>query len=208
MKKMIIIAFLAFVLISPIIGAEDSECGSAEAWVKLDDGEWQEAGVYGLSLDIYEEFEVKVTATTKVLCHVDVLLQGAGKTVTFEVVNGPLEYGNWVGEMNIPAGETRTFESTVRPTDNKFVGGTTPLSMKVQFTPPGIDDDNCQVSFGLINPKINNQIWEGYTGDSTDNSNDGTNGGTSSDNESPSFEIIIVLLAISILMFYRKKIKP
>ena len=209
MKKILIMVFLIFILSMPIINAEerDSECGSAEAWVKLDGGEWQEAGIYNVSLDIYEEFKVRITAKTKVLCHVDVLISGAGGTVTFEVIDGPLEYDEWRGEMNVPEGETRTFESTVRPTDNKFVGGNTPLSVNIQFTPPHWEDDICHVKFGLINPHINNKIWDGYTEPASDDNSDAgesENGQNNVKNDSPGFEIILFLLVLGLVLYYKK----
>jgi len=191
MKKRCIKLAVGLLLITmvfsvPSICAGENEYGTYEAWIKLDDGDWQEVPITGVSLDIYEPFYVRATLTNKIECWPLVELEGVGQTVTFEVVEGPSEFEEYVSyKEQKPAGWSETYEWKVRPTDHDFVGGQTPLKLFVQFRIM-IDVEGSDLvdyitkmdDVNLILPTINHKIWEGYTEDT--DGNDGSDDGNAS----------------------------
>ena len=174
--------------------------------------EWQETPVEAISVDIYEPFYVKATMKNKIKNWPTIALETVGNTVTFEVIEGPTDIDKPTRiEDQQEAGWTETYIWKVRPTNNTYVGGYTPLKIYVQFDiveqkEYQMEPNYITESFELnvIRPYINNEIWGGYQENS--NSSLGQNG-QNKDNM-PGFELIVFILSISIvyLMFRKKKI--
>lgn len=214
-KYIVIIAMLLMIFSSVnCIKAEENEYGYAKAWIKLNNEEWQKAPVDNISLDIYESFYVKTEVKTKVECFPSLVLEGAGTTKTFEVIEGPSKYDEvlgWAPDMK-PAGWNETFIWKVRPTDNKFAGGHTPLKLLVQFqfisgqNRDGINQyDHENIYLNLVYPLINNKIWEGYNEDNTQTKTNNSIDNNIENNDTPGFEIILLLLAIYFIILYKKR---
>jgi len=209
----IITIFLLILLSAKSIKAEENEFGTGQAWIKFYGEEWQEAPIRNISLDIYEIFYVKAEVRAKVDCWPAILLEGAGNTKTFEVLEGPSEFGEGLGfgDDLKPPGWNKTFIWKLRPTNNKFVGGYTPLKLFVQFQIIAGKDRNGLTLYDdkdfylkLVLPRINNLIWEGY--EETDSSLDSNEENSSNNVETtPGFEIILIILSVSLLLVYKKK---
>jgi len=202
-KKVTVFSFLVFVLIFLLVhlaSARENEFGTVHAWVKLQDGEWQNASVDGVTLKVHEPFYVKVTVTTKVECHVSLEIYGPGQTVTYEVIEGPSEYNKWIDSMNCPLDWNKTYEWTVCPTGN-WTEGYAPLNLFVQFTVP--KDHFETEDIGIINAYISPEEWKGSTTGDTDgeSSNDDNNQGQST----PGFELLIILTAIALILCWERK---
>mgnify|MGYP006294226975 CR=1 FL=1 len=206
--------FLIIVSSINCIKAEENEYGSAEAWVKLKNGDWQEAPIVNVSLDIYEPFYVKATINNKVKAWTAFELVGAGTTKTFEVIEGPSKYEQAITyDEQKDANWSETFTWKLRPTDNKFAGGQTPLKFYVQFqakvendrSVAGYDIVKKSMYLNLILPTINNQIWEGYEEDNTQTNTNNTSEDKTETNDTPGFEIILLILAVYFVLLYKKK---
>jgi len=202
----------------PSICAGENEYGSYEAWVKFEGGDWQDVPVEDISLDIYEPFSVKAILTTKIECYVSLSLIGTGVTKKYEVVEGPSEFEetlSYSGEKK-PADWSETYEWKVRPNE-EWAGGTSSCRMFVQFTKE-IDVEGSEIVdydvksdyVNLVHSYISNTIWEGYTEDT--DSNDGSDNGNSNNSEGgsngiPGFELVVALLALSVVLYFRRKTK-
>jgi len=218
MKLVVGLLLITMVFLVPGIYAEENEYGTYEAWVKFDGGDWQDVPIEDISLDIYEPFYVKATLTTKIECYVSLSLIGTGVTKKYEVVEGPSEFEETLscGDEKKPAGWSETYEWKVRP-NKEWAGGTSSCRMFAQFTKE-IDVEGSDIVdyeykgdyVNLVHSYISNTIWEGYTEDTdgNDGSDDGnTNNGEDDGNSSPGFELVFVLLALSILYYFKRKTK-
>jgi sarcinarray family protein len=189
--------FLCVILVIIVPGsfAAENEHGTVKAWIKLQDGEWQNASVDDVTLKVFEPFNVKVTITTKVECDLYLDISGPGSTKTYETVEGPSECGTadrayYIDDYDCPIGWNKTYEWTVQPTGN-WTEGTAPLNLYVGFDPPDIDDQT-QIAIGLINAYIGPEEWEGSTNnDTNEDFTNGNNGGSST----PGFELFAIMFA-------------
>ena len=188
-------------LLGASVSAAENEFGAAKAWIKLQDGEWQNASVYDVTLKVHEPFNVKLTVTTKVECNVYILIDGAGSTVTYELIEGPSEYDDYLDNYNCPIGWNQTFEWVARPTGN-WTEGTAPLNAHIFFFT--MEEDK-KVGIGLINAYISPEEWEGSTTGNTngESSNDDNNQGQST----PGFELILVVYSIALALFWKRRLK-
>jgi len=118
-----LVCMLFMIDIIPISDAGECEYGTVQAWARtLDEngewGEWQNATVHA-KLKVHEPFQVKVRVTSKVDCkHLYVSLERAGNTASYEVVEGSSKIMDYVRNHDVPAGWSKTYEWTVRPTGN------------------------------------------------------------------------------------------
>jgi len=158
----VLCSVLLFVLL-PSVHAAENTFGIVKGWVKVRDQGWQNATVHE-TLQVHEPFFVRVNVTTKVACDVFVMISGPGKTVTYDVLEGPSRYGRSVKNRNSPAGWSKTFEWKVRPTGN-WTEGTAPLNVYVQCMKFTRDENNQGreeeefANFALIAAYIEPEVW-------------------------------------------------
>ncbi len=202
---------LFLILSSGKIKASETEYGICNSWIKLEDNEWQKTPVKNVSLDIYEPFYIKAKITTKLECRVALELVGAGFTKTFEVIQGPSKYNEAICYSEKPKGWNETFQWKLRPTDNKFAGGTTPLKLYVQYK-KRYDDWHSEYEYDkkyeyvrLLSPHINKTFWEEYQDESIFNTQDATNQKNTVGNKTPGFEILSFLIAAFLVFIFRRK---
>ena len=190
------------------------EYGICETWIKIKNSEWQKTPIINVSLDIYEPFYIKAIITTKVECRVALELEGAGFTKTFEVIEGPSKYSQAICHNEKPKGWNNTYIWKVRPTDNKFAGGSTPLKLYVQYKKRYDDDWHSKYDYNkkseyirLISPQINRTYWEVYQEDKEIVNSDSSNQNNTAFSKTPGFEIVCVLLAAFSVVFFRRRKK-
>ncbi len=210
----IITIFLVIFSVFDIVNAEENDFGKGRCYVKVKDRNWEDPPVENISLDIYETFYVKIELSLKVKCWPSLWLEGGGSTKTFEVVEGPGEFDRPYNyqDMKDP-GWNETVIWKLRPTDNKYAGGYTPLKLFVQlknisgYDYSGISQyEYRNMNFNLVFPRINRTIWEGYK-EQSDDLDDSTNLSKSSDNQSNTsgFEIAILIISIWAFIILKKK---
>ncbi|RLF62716.1 MAG: hypothetical protein DRN31_03730 [Thermoplasmata archaeon] len=165
-----LVCMLFMIDIIPISDAGECEYGTVQAWARtLDEngewGEWQNATVHA-KLKVHEPFQVKVRVTSKVDCkHLYVSLERAGNTASYEVVEGPSKIMDYVRNHDVPAGWSKTYEWTVRPTGN-WTDGIAALNIgayfyKVYKTGGYYDGDEKIVDFTVIAAYISSKEWHG-----------------------------------------------
>jgi len=208
MGKMLTAIFfivMAFIFFSSFtVAYETPECayGTFDAWYSKDGIEWQNTTVDHAELKRGEPFYIKATITTKIdLPYSSIEIWEVGednpKESSFEMMEGMKCFFDSVPLYNMPKGNASTYVWKMRvKSDTDWAGGTTPLSIRAQFNKN--DDEDDDISFTAVNVYILDELWEGYTGD--DNGNDGS--GTS---DTPGFELVIVLAAVSLLVLKRRK---
>ena len=200
-KLTILLVFSFFLLLSINALAKENPFGSANAWVELNDGQWQKAGLDDVVLKVNEPFYVKVNISTKVVCTVSFEIYGPGKTVTYMVLNGPSSYHETIVKYNCPIGWNETFEWIVCPTNN-WTEGFAALNLRIQFSRWNEKiqwDENGHANFGLINAYISPDIWNG-TLDNESNKISSTN------KQIPGFELIILFIAIILVLINKSKL--
>ncbi len=204
---------LFFILLSVnIFQSSEIEYGICETWIKLKNHEWQETPVTNVSLDIYETFYIKAKITTKVRCRVALELEGAGFTKTFEVIKGPSKYSQAICHGEKPKGWNNTYIWKIRPTDNKFAGGTTPLKLYVQYKKKYDDHWHSEYEYDkkseyvkLISPQINYTLWGGYQENTDSVDSDIFKQNNTGGSNTAGFEIVYLLLATFLVAFFIRK---
>lgn len=201
MKKIIIWLVVAFAAIGMFPTSHAWECayGMVNAWVKLEgDTEWREAPVEGATLKVHEPFEIKLKVTTKTDCHVDIEIYDPGVTKVYEVTKGPSKNGEAITHYGCPAGWTKMYEWTIRPT-GEFTEGNAPLNTGVWFAKNSVD--MCSAEGTLLHAYISPSEWQGSDG------GDGGNGGNGGGGGIPGFDGVALLssLAIMIVLLHFKR---
>lgn len=203
--KILLILSLLSIFLMQSINAEENDYGIVDAWVKIKEQDWQDAGLTNVELKTYEPFWVKTTITTKVPTTLHLGIQEPGSIKAFETIEGPSESGTTddiylIHEYDNPAGWTKTYEWKLRPTGN-WTSGTAPLNLKVFFIPEDTEYNKKDIEFVLINTYISKEKWEGSIDNNVINDNSQNNNG--SDN-TPGFETILILLAIISIVIISK----
>jgi len=215
MKKIIIIAgllMLVAILMLPSISAGSCRYGTMYAWYSKDGENWSNATAYD-SGKLGEPFYVKVELTAKtdlmgmyfiILIEGPIIIEGPQSTPSPYY---PCDdcFFCYCSFMDINENETVTLKFKLRvKEDNDWIGGTAPVEV---FTLFSIDDDvDCDIYFHAVNIEILEETWNGLS--NTDGSNiDGSNGTGDSNNGTPGFELVVVLLALSVVLYFRRKTK-
>lgn len=198
-----LLCFTASVLLSlPLtIEAVENDYGILHAWVRFQDGDWQDAGITNVTLKVHEPFDLKVTVETKVRCNVYLEVFGPGITQTYETVDGPSRMGtgnvaDYIDNYDCPIGWNQTYEWVVRPTGN-WTQGTAPLNLQVFFTKLGEKE---KIALGVINAYISQKEWEGSLCGIHISSDD-----TTSQNTSGFEGVFLLILFVIIATLKRKK---
>jgi len=157
MKIRISILFFLMVLFSviQIASAEENEYGIVRAWFNGENATVET--INGIKLKIGQPIDVKIEVISKIKGDASIKLKEPGVTKAFDVLNGPSKEEEWITNMNIESGWSKTYIWTLTP-NGAWKGGNAPLNILVQFN-KGINDKIIQ--FTIANPYI---LDEKYTG--------------------------------------------
>lgn len=182
----------------PAISAGECDYGSMHAWYSKDGVTWENATAHP-TLKLGEEFEVKTIISAKVdLASISLKLHEFG-TPVFEVIDDSENIDEWIDWFDLETNDsyTYTWKLRVRP-NTTWTNAYAPLEIFSQFDKD--DDRNCIVSFDVIAAYIEDELWEGYTGDSdTTPENGNETPGT------PGFEIMFAICAIVIVLLLKRR---
>ncbi len=201
-RKLIGISIFTLILFSCYFSsATAGECdyGSMYAWYSMDGETWENATAHP-TLKLGEEFKIKVTIFAKTYLGVVFLKLHEFGTPAFEIIEGPtiieeiLDCGH---DLEINDTFTYNWKVRVRP-DTTWTNAYAPLEIFSQFN---VDDDHdCKISFDVIAAYIEDELWEGYTGDSDANPQNGNEKPVT-----PGFEIMFAICAITLALLLKKR---
>jgi len=184
--------------LSQSVTAGECNYGSMYTWYSKDDITWENATAHP-TLKLGEEFEVKTIISAKVdLASISLKLHEFG-TPVFEVIDDSENIDEWIDWFDLETNDsyTYTWKLRVRP-NTTWTNAYAPLEIFSQFDKD--DDHNCIVSFDVIAAYIEDELWEGYTGDSdTTPENGNETPGT------PGFEIMFAICAITLALLSKKR---
>ncbi|KAB2948081.1 MAG: sarcinarray family MAST domain-containing protein [Candidatus Methanoperedens sp.] len=155
LKIIIIIIFIILFLNIDIISAEENEYGIVKAWFNEQNATVET--VEGIKLRVGEPVEVKVEVILKIDGDVSFKLYEPGVTRAYKIINGPSDIENWIDNLNMESGWSKTYTWTVTP-NGAWKNGNAPLNIFVQFN-KGMN--NKKIQFTIANPYI---LDEQYTG--------------------------------------------
>ena len=203
-----VILLCIILFFNPLIDAAENDYGSVYAWVKVRDGEWENATVHE-TLKIHEPFVIKVTITAKINCDIIPKIYGPGKTVTYEVIEGPSRYSESLFNLDCSAGWNKTYEWEMRSTEN-WSDGIAPLNIRVQFIKNLYDNDGKfydydtkKTDFTLLAAYIEPEEWNGSA--DTVSSGDVVHTEMYPEEKTPGFEMIGLLLLVYLFALFRRK---
>ncbi len=147
----ILILALLFLNFQIVEGAEN-EYGIVRAWFN-----GRNATINDVQLKIGESAEVKVEVISKIKGDASLMLREPGVTKVFDVLDGPSKEEEWLTNMNIESGWSKTYTWIVAP-NGAWKGGNAPLNIVVQFN-KGMNDKKIQ--FTIANPYILDEQYSG-----------------------------------------------
>jgi len=147
----ILILTVLFLNFQIVAGAEN-EYGLVRAWFN-----GRNATVNDVQLKMGEYAEVKVEVISKIKGDASIILREPGVTKAFDVLDGPSKEEEWITNMNIESGWSKTYTWTVAP-NGAWKGGNAPLNIVVQFN-KGMNDKTIQ--FTIANPYILDEQYSG-----------------------------------------------
>ncbi len=151
MRIKILIIILLLLDFQTASGAEN-EYGIVKAWFK-----GINATVDDVQLKIGEPVEVKVEVISKIKGDASLKLKEPGITRGFYMLNGPGEMEEWITNVNIESGWSKTYVWTLAP-NGAWKNGNAPLNIVVQFN-KGMNDKIIQ--FTIANPYILDEQYAG-----------------------------------------------
>jgi sarcinarray family protein len=150
-RTSILILIVLFLNFQIVTGAEN-EYGIVRAWFN-----GKNATANDVQLKIGEPAEVKVEVISKIKGDASIKLKEPGVTKAFDVLGGPSKEEEWLTNMNIESGWSKTYTWTVAPND-AWKGGNAPLNIVIQFN-KGMNDKTIQ--FTIANPYILDEQYSG-----------------------------------------------
>ncbi|MFA4957728.1 MAG: sarcinarray family MAST domain-containing protein [Candidatus Methanoperedens sp.] len=150
-RNSILILIVLFLNFQIVAGAEN-EYGIVRAWFNE-----KNATAYDVQLKIGEPAEVKVEVISKIKGDTSIKLKEPGVTRAFDVLDGPSDEEEWLTNMNIESGWSKTYTWTVAP-NGAWKGGNAPLNIVVQFN-KGMNDQT--IRFTIANPNILDEQYSG-----------------------------------------------
>jgi len=150
-RTSILILTVLFLNFQIVAGAEN-EYGIVRAWFN-----GENATADDVQLKIGEPAEVKVEVISKIKGDASIKLKEPGVTKAFDVLGGPSKEEEWLTNMNIESGWSKTYTWTVAP-NGAWKGGNAPLNIVVQFN-KGMKDQT--IRFTIANPHILDEQYSG-----------------------------------------------
>ncbi|MGP8331016.1 MAG: sarcinarray family MAST domain-containing protein [Methanosarcinaceae archaeon] len=190
-KLMILVLTMSLILFSGIADAK-SPYGNMDLYYN---GELLPRGeVAKPVLGIGEPFSVRVDATMYQECQLTIQLTMIDKT-HFEFIDGPANIDRLTSVI-FTANETRTFEWTLKPTD-EWAGGTIPINIHYSILLPGVTGAVADSKFTIAYPYISTEHYEGDSTPPTTTTPDSPPS-TESPNSIPAFTLLTTALAIAL----------
>jgi len=155
LKITIIIVLSVLFLNLDMVSAEENEFGIVEAWFNEQNATAET--IEGIKLRIGEPVEVKVQIVSKINGDITLKLKEPGITKGYDIIKGPSKQDEWIDNLKIGTGWSKTYTWTVAP-NGAWKNGKAPLNILVQFN-KGMNDKIIQ--FTIANPYI---LDEQYTG--------------------------------------------
>jgi len=157
MKIRISILFFLMVsfLVIQIASAEENEYGIVRAWFNGENATVET--INDIKLKIGQPVEVNVEVISKIKGDVSLKLKEPGVTKAFDVLGGPSQEEEWLTNMNIESGWSKTYTWKLAP-NGAWKGGNAPINIVVQFN-KGMNDKIIQ--FTIANPYILDEQYSG-----------------------------------------------
>ncbi len=205
-KKTLFLTVVLFSLIFLSINVSAEENVDVQAWFTWmqDNGKWHDwvectnwsnvkdvLGSDALTLKIGQPVKCKFNIVLHIYCAVDFFIMETGVTNAYNVLEGNKQEQT-VSYSPVYPGTEIYYNWTLTPNGNWT--GTGPINLYWQVTDSNANEVSGYIVFA--NPMIINEQWQ--------NSDSGDSSG-SSENNTPGFEFIFVLLAIIFLYSSRKK---
>ncbi|NJD51919.1 MAG: sarcinarray family MAST domain-containing protein [Candidatus Methanoperedens sp.] len=196
MKIRISILFFLIVLflVIQIASAEENEYGIVRAWFNGQNATVET--INGIKLKIGQPIEVKVEVISKIKGDTSLKLKEPGVTKAFDVLSGPSQEEEWLTNMNIESGWSKTYTWKLVP-NGAWKGGNAPINIVVQFN-KGMNDKTIQ--FTIANPYI---LDEQYSGAATTPAPEIT--GTGAPAKETPFPSVVFTLAILLAISCRRR---
>jgi len=190
---------------SQMTSAKEGEYGSVNAWIRTIDennnwGEWQEspAILVHTQLKTHEPFQIKATIENTGTATADVMLERKGYISVFEVVDGPskIQEEKHYEDANLPKTEIWTLRAT-----GDGIEGRADIRIRAEFKQ---NNDKDIIDFELIDVYVFSEEWDGSSyeeiGTGTGEDEDKNDG-----NDSPGFELIFIISAIAIVIYFLRR---
>jgi sarcinarray family protein len=185
-----------------IVTAGECQYGSAHAWFRTPDGEWQNA-TFHPQLKRGQEYEIRITVTTKTTLQVFFLKLHEFGTPVFEVLDGPMMMEQiFENRQTIPSNQTFTYlwHMRVKP-ETSWVNGYAPLEIFAQFNVN--DADECRIGFDVITASIVDELWQD---DAQTTQNKDQSSPDISRNDLSGFEITAMLIVVFLCNRMKKRV--
>ncbi|CAG0989031.1 hypothetical protein METP2_02460 [Methanosarcinales archaeon] len=195
MKMKLFYFVLIFLLCdSQIVAGAENEYGIVKAWFN-----GKNATVNDIQLKIGEPSEVKIEVTSKINGNVYIKIIEPGNTKAFDILNGPSKEDEWIDNLKIETGWSKTYTWTIAP-NGAWKNSNAPINIFVEFSK--IKDDK-KIQFSIANPYI---LDEQYSGAATRTTPApeiiGT--GASPAKPAPFPSVIFVLMALLVAWRFRR----
>jgi len=151
----LILIFTLFFFNIIIACAEENDYGEVKAWFNGNNATLET--IQGIKLKIGEPVEVKIEVISKIEGDVTFKIYEPGKTKAFDIIDGPDKQDEWIDNLNVKSGWSKSYVWIIAP-NGAWKNGNAPLNIFVQFN-KGMD--NKQIDFTIANPHI---LIEQYTG--------------------------------------------
>jgi sarcinarray family protein len=150
-KTYILILVVLFLNFQFAAGAEN-EYGIVKAWFN-----GKNATVTDEQLRIGEPAELKIEVISKINGNVYIKLIEPGNTKAFDVLNGPTKEDEWIDNIKIETGWSKTYIWTIIP-NGAWKNGNAPINIFVEFSKIKTDK---KVQFTIANPYILDEQYSG-----------------------------------------------
>lgn len=219
------ILFLVSIFITnQTVQATDSDYGTINAYFSKNQNNWEPATVKNISLKRGEIFYIKAEISSKIdLLSIDLKIWETGEnnpnSSTFKQLSGPDCFFGVYDIINVEKNENMTliWKFQVKP-DTDWFNATAPLNIFIQYDKNHMD--NRRTHFTIVNPYIEYRLWENYDPDVNYSGHiyesdypklENVSQNLSLENmslnkkQTPSFEIIFFITAVSIVYFWKRK---
>lgn len=154
MKFKLIFVFLALFLNSLAVSAAENEYGIVNAWFNE-----KNATVEGFSMKVGEPAEIKVEVISKINGNVYVEINEPGTTKSYNVVNGPSKFDEYINNYDVNSTWSKTYIWTIAP-NGAWKNGNAPINLMVSFSKNGRQKP---IQFTIANPYILDEQYPGST---------------------------------------------
>jgi len=197
---------LVFLCFIPCIEAGECNYGTLHAWYSKDNITWENSTVHDAYLKRGQPFYIKAETTSKVdLMAMSLQLWETGIDTAddsvFQLIEGPNCFFHSIPFYNIKKDDTSTYlwKILIDP-DTNWGGGNAPLNIRAQYNIN--NDESDEIYFTVANINIIDALWEGYT-----NNSNAENKNTINNNNTPGFELYLLITVYVIFLFCDRKRK-